>query len=136
MASLETISQELKKRKVAVNLARSVSDFACKSKADKETLDFLWNKYNSLQQSYGVLALILEQVGSATIELQKAAEWRSQGIYHAHVLEAMKLSRPDWSQRALAALHQEMIDKATEQQNAAMAELTRLLEKAEAHLSG
>lgn len=135
MASMETIAQELKKRKSAVKLARSVSDFACKAGADKETQDFLWDRYQSLMQAYGALEFILEQVGATTIDLQRTAEWRSVGLYAPHILQTLKLSRPGWSERALAMLHQEMIDKATEQQNAAMAELTRLLKKAEPYLS-
>ena len=135
MATMETIAQELKKRKVAVKLARSISDFANKASADKETQDFLWDRYQCAVKAYGTLEWILEQIGSATIDLQRAAEWRSQGVYAPSILETQKLSRPGWSERALAALHQELIDKATEQQNAAMAELTRLLEKAEPYLS-
>ena len=135
MATIESIGHELKKRKETVKLARSISDFANTAGADKETQDFLWNKYQSLLQAYGALELILEQLGSSAIELQRAAEWRSIGLYHTHVIEAMKLSHPDWSERALALLHQELIDKATKQQDIAMAEMTRLLTKAEPYLS-
>jgi len=135
MASLETISQELKKRKAAVKLARSVSDFANKASADKDTQDFLWDRYQCTVKACGTLECILEQIGSAIIELQKAAEWRTRGVYAPSILETQKLSHPGWSEQALAALHQELIDKASEQQNVAMAELTRLLEKAEPYLS-
>ena len=135
MATFERITHEVKERKAAVKLARSVSDFANKAGADKETQDFLWDRYQSTVKACGTLEFILEQIGSAIIDLQRAAEWRSDGVYAPSILETQKLSHPGWSERALAALHQGMIDKATEQQNLAMAELSRLFTKAEPYLS-
>ena len=135
MATLQTIAHELKKRNAAVKLARSVSDFACRIGADKETQDFLWERYQSLQKTKAELEFILEQVGSITIDLERATEWRSTGVYAPRVLELLRRSYPASSDRVFQLRHQEMIDKASEQQNLAMAELTRLLKKASPYLS-
>ena len=135
MASIETIAKELKKRVAAVKLSRSVSDFACRSGADMETQDFLWEKYQIQVKAKGALEHILEQVGLTTIELERAAEWRSVGLYRPHILQNLKLSHPGCSEKVLALYHQELIDQATKEQNLCMAQLTKLLTKAEPYLS-
>ena len=135
MASMETIRQELKQRKVAVNLARSISDFACKAAAELDTQDFLWNRYQFHLQQYGALESILAEAGAATLVLQRAAEWRSVGVYTAEVIDTLRLSYPPSSERVFKMRHQELIDKASKEQELAMAELTRLLEKAQPYLS-
>lgn len=132
---METIAKELKKRNAAVKLARSVSDFACKAGADKETQDFLWNRYQYKLQEYGDLEFILAQVGAATLVLQRAAEWRSVGVYTAEVLDTLRQSYPPSSERVFALRHQELIDKASQEQELATEELTILLTKAEPYLS-
>jgi hypothetical protein len=135
MVSLETIAKELKKRVQAVKLARSVSDFACRSAADMETQDFLWNKYQIQLKAKGELEHILEQVGLTAIELERAAEWRSVGLYKPHILQNLRLSHPGCSEKVLALYHQELIDQATKEQNLCAAQLTKLLTKAEPYLS-
>jgi hypothetical protein len=135
MASIEAIAKELKKRNAAVKLARSVSDFACKAGADKETQDFLWNRYQSQMRIFHDLQDILEQVGAATLVLQRAAEWRSVGVYTAEVLETLKGSYLPSSERVFQLRHQELIDKASQEQEFATAELTRLLARGETYLS-
>jgi hypothetical protein len=135
MASIENIAKELKKRVQAVKLARSVSDFACRSAADMETQDFLWEKYQSQLKAKGELEHILEQVGLTTIELERAAEWRSVGLYRPHILQNLRLSHPGCSEKVLALYHQELIDRASKEQNLCMAQLTKLLTKAEPYLS-
>ena len=135
MASMETIAKELKKRSQAVNLARSVSDFACRSAADMETQDFLWNKYQVQLKAKGELEHILEQVGLTTIELERAAEWRSVGLYKSQIFQNLRLSHPGCSEKVLALYHQELIDQATKEQNLCTAQLTKLLTKAEPYLS-
>lgn len=135
MASLETIGNQLKKVRLAVKLARSVSDFACKAGADAETQEFLWEKYQSYVRISNALEDILEQVGTATIALQKAAEWRSVGLYNPQVLDTLRRSYPPSSDRVFALRHQELIDKASHEQELATEELTRLLTKAEPYLS-
>jgi hypothetical protein len=135
MASMETIRQELKKRKESVDLARSVFNFACKAGAEKETQDFLWNKYQFNLQQYGALEFILAQVGGATLVLQRAAEWRSVGVYTAEAIDTLRLSYPPSSDQVFQLRHQELIDKASKEQDLAMVKLTRVLKKAEPYLS-
>jgi predicted PolB exonuclease-like 3'-5' exonuclease len=135
MATMETIRQQLKKRKAAVNLARSISDFACKAAAELDTQDFLWNRYQFHLQQYGDLQSILAQVGTATLVLQRAAEWRSVGVYTAEVLDTLRDSYLPSSERVFKLRHQELIDKASQEQELAMAELARLFKKAEPYLS-
>jgi hypothetical protein len=135
MASLETVSQKLKEVKGAVKLARSVSDFACKANADKETQDFLWNKYQAILKIQGELEYILEEICSATIDIERVAEWRSVGLYKPHIFQTLKISRPGWSQRALTLLYQEFIDKASEDCYAAEKKLAGILTRAQTYLS-
>ena len=135
MASMENIAKELKKRVQAVKLARSVFEFACKAAADIETQDFLWEKYQIQLKAKGALEHILEQVGLTTIELQRSSEWRSVGLYKPHILQNLRLSHPGCSEKVLALYHQELIDQATKEQDLCMAQLTKLLTKAEPYLS-
>jgi hypothetical protein len=134
MASLETIAKQLKKVNIAVKLARSISDFACKAGADTETQNFLWEKYQSYLLISHQLQEILEQVGSTTIDIQRTAEWRSTGVYSPHVLDTLRKAHPGCSDKVLALYHQAIIDKASEQQTLATAELTRLLTRAQPYL--
>lgn len=135
MANLESIAHEVKKLYSAAKVARTVYDFAYKAKADKETQDFLWEKYHALVTKKEALNTILEQLGTATIELQKAIEWSSTGVYASYILDTIKRTHPNSSDTTRMAYHQLLIDKAIEQQLIASAEVTRLSDKAKPYLS-
>ena len=135
MATIDTIALELKDITTATKLARSVYSLAYKAKADNETQQFLWNKYYSLLSKKGMLEIILQQLGVATIDLQKAAEWSSIGVYAPHILDILKLTYPSCSDAILKLHHQALIDKAAHQHTLAMEEVAWLVEKAKPYLS-
>jgi hypothetical protein len=135
MASLTTICQKFLEKKRAMNLARSIYDLASRTRADEDTKSFLWNKYIGIQNIVNQIEKILKEVGFATIELQRAVEWSSVGVYKAQFLETLGLIYPDCSEEVFTLFHQEAVDKATNDRDIIVERLTKLLARAEPYLA-
>jgi hypothetical protein len=134
MASLENISKKVVENCRAMKAARKTWEAACKSKASAETQDNFWNYYIAVQRIYHYLDALLKKAAAATLELQRAAEWRSVDIYTEGFMETLRLTHPCSSAVTLKAWHQEAIEKANEAYWAAQDKLADIFRQAEPYL--
>lgn len=134
MSTLESISKMVMEKTAAMKVARKTWEAACKSRASAETQDILWNHYVSLQRIVHHMDNILKKASAATLELQRAAEWRSTGIYSEEFTRTFKLTHPCSTNPQLKIWYDDVLDKANNAYWAAQDKLAAALAQADPYL--
>jgi hypothetical protein len=134
MATLENISKKVVEKTAAMKVARKTWEAACKSRASAETQDILWNHYVSLQRIVHHIDNILKKASAATLELQRAAEWRAVDIYTEGFMETLKLTHPCSSSSQLKIAYDDLVTKANNAYWTAQDKLAAVLAQADPYL--
>jgi hypothetical protein len=134
MATLQSISNRVIEIDSAMKAARTAWDTSCRSKASQETQDNLWNHYTALQRILSYLDGLLKKAGAATIELEKASNWRSHGIYSSEFIRVFKLTYPTYTDSQIKIMYGDTITKANEAVWAAQDKLRSVLKLADPYL--
>lgn len=134
MSTLESISKKVVEKTNAMKLARKTWEASCKSRVCLETQDILWNHYVSLQRIVHHMDNLLKKAAEATLELERAAEWRSTDIYTESFMKTFKLTHPCCTSSQLKIWHDDVVKKANDAYWTAQDKLAAALVLAEPYL--